>query len=289
MDNGKTMAQWHDELTKAFVQDVQQFAKECEAFKGKTKIRRDMTNETLVPKIEAYGKALCLAMTQASDIDQKKLVQMFSSNRADMEFEKRFPLPESFFKKLTASSILPGDTYYEKEQLPCYIAVLIRNGRYNAQKEYLREHSISLTHEEMTKYQSLKSFCGQNLHEYLVEASKKDTTGFIQKLMSYRDIHESTDVPFEAIFKDFHVLRQEAKNFLNQQFIMKDVKDPCSPEAREAYEQGMKIISFQLADMVLREDTSEHFEKTRQLKEMLSKVFAEVQAGKETISPEIKI
>ena len=35
MDNGKTMAQWHDELTKAFVNDVKQFAKECEAFKDK--------------------------------------------------------------------------------------------------------------------------------------------------------------------------------------------------------------------------------------------------------------
>ena len=61
------------------------------------KIRRDMTNETLVPKIEAYGKALYLAMTRASDIDQKKLLQMFSSNSTDMDFEKHFPLPESFF------------------------------------------------------------------------------------------------------------------------------------------------------------------------------------------------
>lgn len=283
----KTMFQQHQELAKELHKAVEAFAEHCKQFKSKTKIRRDMTNSMLVPKLEQYGKDVVLAMANSKDINQKNLLRLFQKNNWVDQFEAKYPLPDAFYRKLSSSAILPGDTYYEKDAITRYVDVLIRNSMFNAQKTYLREHSVQLTSKESEKYQELKTVCGDNIEEYLQRSLPHDSSGFLQKVVDYRAIYEGKSISFEEVFNDYHLLREQATDYLQTQFIMKEVQNIDSPKAKEAYDHGMKLLSFKLADMVLGGDNSETYQKTLQLKNMVTRVYFEMKEGKEPFAPQM--
>lgn len=294
MDNGKTMAQWHEEANDQLMHALEEYIEQIRV-PITSRVITDMAYTRLTPIFEQYGHDLVTALTNASDIEQEKLLQWFECGQWSSEFKLQYPLPESIDQLFLNSNILPEDRYTGQDGLSRYVQDKIQSGMYKAQLTFSQKHAIVLTEQEKQKYQELKKLCGDYFDQFLASqymeqqfkrpelrrGMSRDLKGgpfnpeqfaLVSKLMAYRQRYENT-IGIDEIFKNYHVLWKEAREFLDKYFVEHRAMSIHTPQAKTAYESCQKQLSFQLASVVLNGESPEAFQKIQRLKTMVTKVF----------------
>lgn len=300
MDNGKTMAQWHEEANDQLMHALEEYIEQIRV-PITSRVITDMAYTRLTPIFEQYGHDLVTALTNASDIEQEKLLQWFECGQWSSEFKLQYPLPESIDQLFLNSNILPEDRYTGQDGLSRYVQDKIQSGMYKAQLTFSQKHAIVLTEQEKQKYQELKKLCGDYFDQFLAsqymeqqfkrpelraaptrlgrapvrvkdESFDREKFALISKFMTYRERYENS-LSIEEIFKSYHLLWKEAREVLDQHFIKQHATGIDTPQARDAYDACQKDLSFQLARVILNDEDPQALQKIQQLKNMVTKVF----------------